>query len=81
MGSVPGNLLRRFVSLASNHDPNKSSRLRLGRIMGIYLVAQALGGYNGYLIADPLVRFEVKGEFGIVPLNYHFGGLLDRLKR
>lgn len=47
--------------------------------MDIYLVAEALGGNNGDLIADALVGLEVQGELGVVPLNDDLGGLLDSL--
>lgn len=47
--------------------------------MNIYLVAEALGGNDGNLIADPLVGLEVQGELGVVPLNDDLGGLLDGL--
>ena len=43
------------------------------------LVAQALGGNDGNLIANPLVGLEVEGELGVVPLNDDLGGLLDSL--
>ena len=44
-----------------------------------YLVAQALGGNDGDLIADALVGLEVEGELGVVTLNDDLGGLLDSL--
>lgn len=44
-----------------------------------YLVAEALGGDDGNLIADALVGLEVQGELGVVPLNDDLGGLLDSL--
>lgn len=44
-----------------------------------HLVAQALGGNDGNLIADPLVGLEVQGKLGVVPLNDDLGGLLDGL--
>ena len=44
-----------------------------------YLVSKTLRGNNGDFIADALVGLEVKGELGVVPLDDHFGGLLDGL--
>jgi hypothetical protein len=44
-----------------------------------YLVAETLRGDDCDLIADSLVGLEVKGQFGIVPLNDDLGGLLDGL--
>jgi len=43
------------------------------------LVAQALRGNDGDLIADALVGLEVEGQLGVVPLNDDLGGLLDCL--
>lgn len=43
------------------------------------LVAEALGGNDGDLIANTLVGLEVEGELGVVPLNDDLGGLLHRL--
>lgn len=43
------------------------------------LVAQALGGDDGDLIADALVGLEVEGELGVVSLNDDLGGLLHGL--
>ena len=45
----------------------------------IYLVAQALAGNDGHLIAKLLVDLEVKGELGVVTLNDDLGGPLDGL--
>jgi hypothetical protein len=45
-----------------------------------YLVAKSLTSNDGNLIADAFVGLEVKGEFGIVPLDDHFGRFLDRLR-
>lgn len=45
------------------------------------LVAEPLGGNDGDLVADALVRFEVEGELGVVALDDDFGRLLDRLLR
>lgn len=45
----------------------------------IYLVAQALAGDDGHLIAKLLVDLEVKGELGVVTLNDDLGGPLDGL--
>jgi hypothetical protein len=42
-----------------------------------YLVAQALRGNDGNFIANALVRLEVKGELGVVPLDDDLGGLLN----
>ncbi len=44
-----------------------------------YLVAKALRGNDGNLIADALVGFEVEGEFWVVALDDDLGGFLDRL--
>jgi len=44
-----------------------------------YLVAQALGGNDGNLIADALVGLEVESQLGVVTLNDDLGGLLDSL--
>jgi hypothetical protein len=44
------------------------------------LVAQALRGNNGNLIAEALVGLEIEGEAGVVPLNDDLGGLLDCLR-
>lgn len=41
------------------------------------LVAQALGGDDRDLVADPLVGLEVQSQSGVVPLNDDLGGLLD----
>lgn len=46
---------------------------------GAYLVAQALGGNDGNLIADALVGLEVESQLGVVTLNDDLGGLLDSL--
>jgi hypothetical protein len=46
-----------------------------------YLVAQALGGNDGDLIADSLVGLEVQSQLGVVTLNDDLGGLLDSLCR
>ena len=43
------------------------------------LVAEALGGDDGDLIADALVGVEVRGELGVELLNDDLGGLLDGL--
>lgn len=43
------------------------------------LVAQTLRGNDGDFIAYSLVGLEVEGEFGVVPLDDDFGGLLDGL--
>lgn len=43
------------------------------------LVAQALGGDDGDLIANALVGLEVEGQLGVEPLNDDLGGLLDGL--
>lgn len=43
------------------------------------LVAEALGGNDGNLIADALVGLEVEGQAGVVPLDDDLGGLLDGL--
>ena len=45
-----------------------------------YLVAQALAGDNGDLIADLLVDLEVQSELGVVALNNDLGGPLDGLR-
>lgn len=45
----------------------------------MYLVAQALGGNDGNLIADALVGLEVESQLGVVTLNDDLGGLLDSL--
>ena len=45
-----------------------------------YLVAQALAGDNGDLIADLLVDLEVQGELAVVALNNDLGGPLDGLR-
>lgn len=47
--------------------------------METHLVAQALGGNDGNLIADSLVGLEVQSQLGVVPLNDDLGGLLDSL--
>jgi hypothetical protein len=44
-----------------------------------YFVAKALRGDNCDFIANALVGLEVEGEFGVVPLDDDFGGLLDGL--
>lgn len=44
------------------------------------LVAKALGGDDGDLIAHSLVGLEVESELGVVPLNDDLGGLLDSLR-
>lgn len=44
-----------------------------------YLVAQALRGNDGDLIADALVGLEVEGELGVVALDDDLGRLLDCL--
>jgi hypothetical protein len=44
-----------------------------------HLVAQALGGNDGNLIADALVGLEVESQLGVVTLNDDLGGLLDSL--
>lgn len=44
------------------------------------LVAQALGGDDGDLIADSLVGLEVESELGVVSLNDDLGGLLNCLR-
>ena len=44
-----------------------------------HLVAEALGGNDGDLIADALVGLEVESQLGVVPLNDDLGGLLDSL--
>lgn len=51
----------------------------MSSIRKTYLVAQALGGDDGNLIADPLVGLEVQSQLGVVPLNDDLGGLLDSL--
>ena len=43
-----------------------------------YLVAQALGGNDGDLIADTLVGVEVKGEAGVVAFFRKSAKILDR---
>ena len=43
------------------------------------LVAKALGCDNGDFIADTLVGAEIQCQFGVVALDYYFGGLLDGL--
>ena len=45
------------------------------------LVAESLGGDDGNLIADALVRFEVEGQFGVIALDDDLGRFLDRLWR
>jgi hypothetical protein len=47
--------------------------------VSIYLVAKTLGGNDGNLIANSLISLEVEGEFGIISLDDHLGGLLDGL--
>jgi hypothetical protein len=44
-----------------------------------HLVAQALGGNDGNLIADALVGLKVESQLGVVTLNDDLGGLLDSL--
>lgn len=61
---------------------SESGSGRGGRWRGVTdLVAEALGGDDGDLVADPLVRFEVERQFGVVALDDDFGRLLDRLLR
>lgn len=43
------------------------------------LVAQALAGNNGNLIADALVRLKVESELGVVSLDDDLGGFLHSL--
>jgi len=43
------------------------------------LVPKTLRRDYSDLIADALVGLEVEGEFGVVPLDDDFGGLLDGL--
>lgn len=45
----------------------------------MYLVAEALGGNDGDLIADSLVGLEIEGQLGVVTLNDDLGGLLHGL--
>ena len=47
--------------------------------MSSHLVAQALGGNDGNLIADALVGLEIESQLGVVTLNDDLGGLLDGL--
>lgn len=46
-----------------------------------YLVAQALRGNDGDLIADSLVGLKVQSQLWVVTLNDDLGGLLDSLYR
>jgi hypothetical protein len=48
-------------------------------VVSSHLVAQALGGNDGNLIADALVGLEVESQLGVVTLNDDLGGLLDSL--
>jgi hypothetical protein len=50
-----------------------------GCVVYSHLVAQALGGNDGNLIADALVGLEVESQLGVVTLNDDLGGLLDSL--
>lgn len=44
------------------------------------LVAETLGSDDRDFIAYSLVGLKVESEFGIITLDYHLGGLLDRLR-
>lgn len=71
MGGVTSNL--QYFPMSVFCNPSCSSGCAAN------LVAQALGGDDGDLIADALVGLEVEGELGVVPLNDDLGGLLDSL--
>jgi hypothetical protein len=69
VSGVTGDLLAVSALLANNSRIWQRS----------YLVAQALGGNDGNLIADALVGLEVESQLGVVTLNDDLGGLLDSL--
>jgi hypothetical protein len=82
VGGVTGNLSNPHVSLSRSTLIYKSAMNSEGNKLlqfMSYLVAEALGGDDGNLIADALVRLEVEGELGVVPLNDDLGGLLHGL--
>jgi len=74
VGGVAGNLFGRVRDTASTN--RLDSPLCCSKT---HLVAEALGGDDGDLIADALVGLEVEGQLGVVPLNDDLGGLLDSL--
>lgn len=57
----------------------KTKEMRRRSVGRTYLVAKTLRCDDGDFIADAFVRLEVEGEFGVVPLDDDFGGLLDGL--
>lgn len=71
VGGVSGNLI--------SHLSQQVASILSWFLVVANLVAQALGGDDGNLIADALVGLEVQGETGVVPLNDDLGGLLDSL--
>jgi hypothetical protein len=81
MGGVAGNL---FFAVLSEQTTHTLAVFSLSRLLGVvsgktHLVAQALRGNDGDLVADALVGLEVEGQLGVVPLNDDLGGLLDCL--
>ena len=68
---VSNQKLTHVAAAAAAHGGAASSRA--------YLVAEALRGDDGNLIADALVGLKVERQAGVVPLDDDLGGLLDGL--
>lgn len=74
------NTLHQMCCVAGNLEFD-SVRSELGIVLSrrSYLVAEALRGNDGDLIADSLVGLEIEGQLRVVSLNDDLGGLLDGL--
>jgi hypothetical protein len=79
VGGVAGNLVSE-TSISLQLPKGPALQGMVGNQKGrTHLVAQALRGDDGDLIAQPLVGLEVERQLGVVPLNDDLGGLLDGL--